>query len=436
MNNVENNIVHLLTGKDRLNDVSVDELQTITKEHPYFSVAQLLLTKKMKQDNHPDFIHQLQKTTLYFPNTNWLHYQLSSVENSETISNGSSSMEKENIQPEDDLIVLTPVVEDDVKAEGRPAIDDDDDDDEIEENSLQNDEAIDKSGRLATTEQFDEFENDDERVASVYPEEEDDILSSEEIEKNNLSEEGLLTDAFEKEPEVESSQTTEINFQPTTSEEEENQGSTEKEDESSTEVLEVPPDIAAEVPGRPLEIPVTHSFEIEEATKEEPELPVLDEEEIAANADQTQPVSNRLSEMLEEQAAALKKPVDEDAKLPLETEPYHTVDYFESQGIRLDTQSQDQLGTKVRKFTDWLKQMKRINSQPADLGTDPEMEHIVQDIAETSNEAKEIVTEAMAEVLKKQGKTEKAIQLYTKLSFLNPDKSAYFAAKIQELKGI
>jgi hypothetical protein len=46
------------------------------------------------------------------------------------------------------------------------------------------------------------------------------------------------------------------------------------------------------------------------------------------------------------------------------------------------------------------------------------------------------VTETMAEVLEKQGQLDKAIQLYIKLSFINPEKSAYFAAKIQQLKGI
>jgi hypothetical protein len=56
-------------------------------------------------------------------------------------------------------------------------------------------------------------------------------------------------------------------------------------------------------------------------------------------------------------------------------------------------------------------------------------------MAEHSNENEEIATEAMAEVLIKQGKPEQAIQIYEKLSFINPSKSAYFAAKIEELKG-
>ncbi|MBA2562807.1 MAG: hypothetical protein H0V14_07815 [Chitinophagaceae bacterium] len=58
----------------------------------------------------------------------------------------------------------------------------------------------------------------------------------------------------------------------------------------------------------------------------------------------------------------------------------------------------------------------------------------IQNIAETSNTNTEVVTEAMAEVLIKQNKLEKAIEMYVKLSLNNPSKSAYFAAKIQSLK--
>jgi hypothetical protein len=44
------------------------------------------------------------------------------------------------------------------------------------------------------------------------------------------------------------------------------------------------------------------------------------------------------------------------------------------------------------------------------------------------------VTEAMAEVWEKQGNTIKALELYEKLSLLDPSKSSYFAAKIEHLK--
>src|SRR5439155_4887782 len=105
-------------------------------------------------------------------------------------------------------------------------------------------------------------------------------------------------------------------------------------------------------------------------------------------------------------------------------------------GIRLDSHASDAFTKKVQTFTDWLKQMKRISNYPTDLGSDPDMENYVQSIADTSNQAKAVDTEAMAEVLVKQGKLEKAIEVYEKLSLLNPGKTAYFAAKINHLKAL
>jgi tetratricopeptide (TPR) repeat protein len=43
-------------------------------------------------------------------------------------------------------------------------------------------------------------------------------------------------------------------------------------------------------------------------------------------------------------------------------------------------------------------------------------------------------SESLAEILLKQGKTDKAIEMYRKLSLLNTEKSAYFASKIKEIK--
>jgi galactitol-specific phosphotransferase system IIB component len=71
-----------------------------------------------------------------------------------------------------------------------------------------------------------------------------------------------------------------------------------------------------------------------------------------------------------------------------------------------------------------------------DLGTSTEMENAVVEIAKSSNVSREVMTEAMAEVLAKQGQVDKAIQLFIKLSFINPEKSSYFAARIEQLKGL
>lgn len=166
---------------------------------------------------------------------------------------------------------------------------------------------------------------------------------------------------------------------------------------------------------------------------------VDDTEEIAEDDDETLPLPDtKLAGLLSEQLADFKKPVEAGDKLEIETERLHTIDYFASQGIRVDLNSmpQDKLTSQLRKFTDWLKEMKHVNQQTSDLGTGSDLEQAVALIAENSNESREVVTETMAEVLEKQGQTEKAIQLYIKLSFINPEKSAYFAAKIQHLKGI
>lgn len=119
-------------------------------------------------------------------------------------------------------------------------------------------------------------------------------------------------------------------------------------------------------------------------------------------------------------------------------EPYHTIDYFASLGIKLKPEelAKDKLGQQLKSFTDWLRSMKKISPQQAETvaGMDDLTTKSIQKIAEFSNEAKEIITEAMAEVWAKQGHREKAVEIYEKLSLLNPSKSSYFAARIDALK--
>ncbi|HEX4850843.1 MAG TPA: hypothetical protein VFV08_08560 [Puia sp.] len=116
-------------------------------------------------------------------------------------------------------------------------------------------------------------------------------------------------------------------------------------------------------------------------------------------------------------------------------EPYHTVDYFASQGIKFMQEEfpTDKFGKQLKSFTEWLKMMKKLPQMPMSAERNEE-EVKIEEIAAHSIEEKDVVTEAMAEVLAKQGKTENAIEIYLKLSLLNPLKIAYFAAKIEELK--
>jgi hypothetical protein len=117
-------------------------------------------------------------------------------------------------------------------------------------------------------------------------------------------------------------------------------------------------------------------------------------------------------------------------------EPYHTVDYFASQGIKFrdDEKPKDQFSQQLKSFTEWLKMMKRIPAAGTTIVTDTVTEKRVEQLAEHSLAERHVVTEAMAEVWTKQGNRAKAEEIYRKLSLLDPAKSSYFAAKIEDLK--
>lgn len=116
-------------------------------------------------------------------------------------------------------------------------------------------------------------------------------------------------------------------------------------------------------------------------------------------------------------------------------EPLFATDYFASQGIKLseEVQSGDKLGKQLKSFTEWLKTMKKVHAHAA-ADTNITVDAQVQKLAEISNKEEQVITESMAEVYIQQGKLKKALEVYEKLSLLNPLKSAYFAAKIEFLK--
>jgi hypothetical protein len=117
-------------------------------------------------------------------------------------------------------------------------------------------------------------------------------------------------------------------------------------------------------------------------------------------------------------------------------EPYHTVDYFASQGIKLSQEdvSKDKFGKQLKSFTEWLKTMKRLPAAEQVKSLEPVSEQKIENLAAHSVEGEEVYTETMAEVWVRQGNREKAMEVYNKLSLLNPSKRAYFAAKIDSLK--
>lgn len=125
-----------------------------------------------------------------------------------------------------------------------------------------------------------------------------------------------------------------------------------------------------------------------------------------------------------------------DLNKPLTFEPYHTIDYFASQGILLkeDDKPKDKFGRQLKSFTEWLKAMKKLPESGITAPPPAPEDHRVTKLAEHSITDSQVVTEAMADVWEKQGNHDKAIDTYRKLSLLDPAKSAYFAAKIEQLK--
>lgn len=162
------------------------------------------------------------------------------------------------------------------------------------------------------------------------------------------------------------------------------------------------------------------------------EEPVNMASEIAAPAVEAKVETEPVKETVVEPVVA--KPTSNE---PLLFEPLHTTDYFASQGIKLSEQvlTGDKVGRQLKSFTEWLKTMKKVHPEGKDKsGGDGFIDPSVQKLAEKSNQEEDIITESMAEVFLQQGKTNKAKEIYEKLSLLNPSKSAYFAAKLNEIQ--
>ena len=473
MNLVEDKIVHLLTGKHNLFEVSVDELQAISDEQPFFSVAQLSLTQKMKQVNHPGFVQQLQKTALFFPNIFWLdkHLQESSPQGQQAVAPSSPAAPTQ--QPSFETPISTPAsntatatsyntatnaVPEPPAAPSFTASSDSGYYDKEDENDMNPitaqygqqevaetvTETSPEELLTAVTDRIDEPVTEqptEAPVAAAWEEQAAHIAVNEDLAPTPEPEYPSYTAPVIEEVTGDTPTSVEVIADPVTAP----YVAPEPEAAATPPVMDA--SVEAEAPAAALaqdtqELSTGYEHAIKESFAyntgddfsgdDEDDLPV---DALGETGDDMEAPPLRLAEIMQQQANTFHKPVAENEVLPIESEPYHTVDYFASQGIKAESNVEDGLAKKVRKFTDWLKQMKKVAPLPSDLGTDAELEKVVHGIAATSIEAKEVVTEAMAEVLVKQGRIDKAVLLYSKLSFLNPDKTAYFAAKILELKG-
>lgn len=180
-------------------------------------------------------------------------------------------------------------------------------------------------------------------------------------------------------------------------------------------------------------------YELKEKIIENIQIEEKEEVKIIVKEVNTEKIEEEVSESISYTLSKIKESLNipvEHTNVWVDLEPYHTVDYFASQGIKigLDVEPKDKLGKQLKSFTQWLKTMRRIGPTPENVLIDNETEQQVITNAAHSIAKDEIVTETMADVLEKQGKIGKAIEVYKQLSILYPEKSVYFAAKIKQIK--
>lgn len=150
--------------------------------------------------------------------------------------------------------------------------------------------------------------------------------------------------------------------------------------------------------------------------------------------------------------------------------PVYTDDYFLAQGERVSVEMPDEITSLIpdesdedaakslmvmMSFSEWLlhfksttEKLKEENKDQKALKTMWQKEKLAAAIEEENEEipenvfemavnsiAKEdgLASESLAEIYIKQGKYDKAIEMYRKLSLRNPQKNAYFARKIEEI---
>lgn len=152
-------------------------------------------------------------------------------------------------------------------------------------------------------------------------------------------------------------------------------------------------------------------------------------------------------------------------------QPIYTEDYFLHQGISVDDKIPSAINSpkqekpaieeedeekslmRIMSFSEWLMYYKNKNKQKEEEEEDIkarksswQKEKLAAALGEENDEIPEtvfemavnsitkeegLISESLAEILIKQGKYDKAVEMYRKLSLRNPQKNAYFAQKIE-----
>jgi hypothetical protein len=466
MNNAINELVRSIVKKNSLAECSVSELQKLTTQYPYFGPVQFLLAKKLKEENSSQYARQSQKAILYFQDDMWFDYVTSNRINEAVFSKGNNQAEVATeikkpaiAEPEQPVQPIEPLMAaaESVQTRETPVETVDGPVEKIEEyitdTVIPRDEIIVDEPEEKITEPVIEpveerTERSQEQIEPVGPAEEITGTPIEQFEPIELAEERSETPIEQLEPIELAEERTETpieQFEPIELAEERT--------EHQIEQLE-PIELAEERTETPIEQPgpVVHEkapveyddgisssiqqpqMEVNEPAQPQPVEP-MGSEDINSEEDQEEEISAN-TELPPLPGLKIEAFNPDTAKLSFE--PYHTVDYFASLGIKFkgDEKPKDKFGQQLKSFTEWLKTLKKVPETGGVVTANGPEDRNVTKLAEHSLVEGEVVTEAMADVWEKQGKFEKAIETYRKLSLLNPSKSAYFAAKIDHLKQV
>lgn len=390
-------LAYRLFGKSSIDECGLQDIRTLAERYPYFAPAQFLLLEKLKRTGSEEYQAQSQKAVLYYHNPIEFEQFLSSDRFYTELD-----LEDSFVQPSSPEI-----------SEVSPG--------------MHEEEIVEEEERETGT----ETEQETEETIPMATESE--VMS----EDMAIAEDIIHPDAAEPEPEeVPSMKAIPVEDDDTI--EEETGTVTETEEETSEEAIPMAtePEVMSE------DMAIAEDIIHPEATEPEPEeLPSM-----TATPVEESPKSEAVSQGVEGPSietpsasipsTSLPSISAPSSDAPLTFEPFHTVDYFASQGIKLSQEEagSGKFGKQLKSFTEWLRTMKRLPPPEVSARLDRSSEKTVQSLAEGSVNDADIVTEAMAEVWIKQGKPEKALEVYNKLSLLNPSKKAYFAAKIDHLK--
>ncbi|MBV8253469.1 MAG: hypothetical protein JO154_12750 [Chitinophaga sp.] len=206
--------------------------------------------------------------------------------------------------------------------------------------------------------------------------------------------------------------------------------------------------------------PSVHLAAAEEPVATEPSPVAEDEPEVSSAAPPQADINNFETTAVPEAEEASSEPIKIfPLEIPTEEatelvfQPLFTDDYFAYKRLK-DPEHADELSVQreaeMKSFTSWLRQMKdnfagrtskdwyqqqlhRLYEETEE----PEISETVEKMALDSIKVDtDIVSETLAEIWVRQHQYQNAIQIYQKLSLLNPNKNAYFAQKIKDLKSL